>query len=148
VAGLCVDADTGAVYEADSRPGTDPVNLIGKGSSYGIPHPSARYDPPAAVLPQGKDDPGGCAVLGGTLYVTSLAGRELLMTAALTHASSLGKFTALLNGRYGRLRTVVADSAGALWLTTSNRDGHGSPVPADERVLRIVPSGGSGSDAA
>jgi hypothetical protein len=44
------------------------------------------------------------------------------------------------------LRTVVAASDGALWLTTSNKDGHGHPVPADERVLRIIPSGGSGNN--
>jgi len=31
-----------------------------------------------------------------------------------------------------------------LWLTTSNRDGHGRPVADDERVLRIPPPGGGG----
>jgi hypothetical protein len=46
------------------------------------------------------------------------------------------------------LRTVVPDRTGALWLTTSNRDGHGSPVSTDERVLRIVPSGGGGTNNA
>jgi hypothetical protein len=40
---------------------------------------------------------------------------------------------------------VVAAPDGALWLTTSNRDGHGRPIPADERVLRIVPSSGGGN---
>jgi hypothetical protein len=43
------------------------------------------------------------------------------------------------------LLTVVAAPDGALWLTTANRDGHGHPVPADERVLRIMPSGGGSS---
>jgi sugar lactone lactonase YvrE len=51
-----------------------------------------------------------------------------------------------LHNRYGRLRTVVAAPDGALWLTTSNKDGKGKPGPADERVLRIVPSGGGGNN--
>ncbi|HEY4625391.1 MAG TPA: oxidoreductase, partial [Blastococcus sp.] len=44
-----------------------------------------------------------------------------------------------LSGQYGRLRTVVLDPEGALWITTSNRDGVGTPVESDDRVLRILP---------
>jgi hypothetical protein len=35
---------------------------------------------------------------------------------------------------------VVADTDGALWLTTRNRDGHGTPTADDDRVIRILPS--------
>jgi hypothetical protein len=45
----------------------------------------------------------------------------------------------LLGGEYGRLRTVVADIEGALWITTSNRDGVGTPAEGDDKVLRILP---------
>ena len=48
--------------------------------------------------------------------------------------------------KYGRLRTVVAAPDGALWLSTSNRDGQGRPKPVDERILRIVPTGGGGNN--
>ena len=56
-----------------------------------------------------------------------------------------GKVQDVLAGRYGRLRTVVVDGAGALWITTSNRDGKGTPAADDDKVLRIVPptSGGN-----
>jgi hypothetical protein len=58
------------------------------------------------------------------------------------------KFTATLQKRYGRLLSVVADpAAGVLWLTTSNRDGHGRPVADDERVVRIPPPSGATSDS-
>jgi hypothetical protein len=40
------------------------------------------------------------------------------------------------------LLSVVAAPDGALWLTTTNRDGHGAPVADDERVLRIIASSG------
>ena len=62
-----------------------------------------------------------------------------LLTSAGTTVTT-GPFSAGLTKIYGRLRTVVAAADGALWLTTSNRDGHGTPVAADERVLRILAS--------
>jgi glucose/arabinose dehydrogenase len=45
----------------------------------------------------------------------------------------------LLFGRYGRLRTVVEGPGGWLYLLTSNRDDRGSPIKADDRVLRLRP---------
>jgi hypothetical protein len=61
----------------------------------------------------------------------------------------VGTFSVGFNGRYGRLLTVVAAPDGALWLTTTNKDGHGTPAPTDDRVVRVVPtvSGGGGSPA-
>ena len=50
-----------------------------------------------------------------------------------------------VDNRYGRLLTVVADTQGLLWLTTSNKDGLGTPVPSDDRVV-VVPSGSSGGE--
>ncbi len=46
------------------------------------------------------------------------------------------------DGTYGRLRAVVEGPDGALYVTTSNRDGRGDPARADDRILRIVPPAG------
>jgi glucose/arabinose dehydrogenase len=46
----------------------------------------------------------------------------------------------LFKSKYGRLRGVTQGLDGTLYLTTSNRDGRGSPVAADDRVVRVVPS--------
>ena len=40
-------------------------------------------------------------------------------------------------------RTSEGGTDGALWLTTSNKDGAGKPTPQDDRVIRIMPPAGS-----
>ncbi|HET8584083.1 MAG TPA: PQQ-dependent sugar dehydrogenase [Jatrophihabitans sp.] len=132
VDGLCPVPRSTTVYEVEPP---DEVNSLDGGGVYGPGHPAT------ATLPAADRSPGGCAVLGGRLWVTSLDGQSLL-SAPISGAGAIGSFTAALVRKYGRLRTVVAAPDGALWLTTSNRDGHGRPVPADERVIRFVPSGG------
>jgi hypothetical protein len=85
-------------------------------------------------------------VLAGRLWITSLDGQALVSTALGGPGVPPGtnRFVAVLTKRYGRLKTVVAAPDGALWLTTSNRDGHGKPVPADERVIRYLPGASVG----
>ena len=148
VDGLCLDA-AGDVVEVEPGPNNSAteVNILHAGADYGYPSQAAGARAPDARLPDGRTGVGGCAAIGPQLFVTSRDATALL-TAAVTiraGASSIGSFSTVLEGRYGRLLTVVAAPDGALWLTTANRDGHGHPVPADERVLRIMPSGGGSS---
>jgi glucose/arabinose dehydrogenase len=46
----------------------------------------------------------------------------------------------LLEGVFGRLRTVVSGPDGYLYIATNNQDGRGSPQTGDDRVLRLVPA--------
>jgi glucose/arabinose dehydrogenase len=140
VNGLCIDATSDATFETEPRATADPVNVLLPGSNYGWPDSGPQYTSPEILLPHGSRAPGGCAVLDGRLFVTSRDGAALL-SATIGSGARIGNFTASLRGKYGRLLTVVAAGDGALWLTTTNRDGHGKPVAADERVLRIIPSG-------
>jgi glucose/arabinose dehydrogenase len=148
--GLC-PTDTGKTAfqtEAlDTAAAVDPVNLLVAGGSYAWPTTATPDQHPLATLPASSRAPGGCAVLQHVLYTTSLDGHTLLASAIKTSNAgkvSLGTFVPALTNKYGRLRTVVAASDGALWLTTSNLDGHGTPQPHDELVLRIVPSSDGG----
>lgn len=147
IAGLCAQPDTGTMLAVEDAGEGGVVNVLAPGASYGWPASEPGDHPPLAQLPANASAPGGCAVANGVLYVASLDGTELLSASVRVKGNSvgLGKFTAELKGTYGRLKTVVSAPDGALWLTTSNRDGHGKPVPDDERVLRIVPSGGAGN---
>ena len=153
VSGLCSDPDAGSFVEVESRGRAEPGNVyvLDAGEFYGWPTPGSSTQDPITTLPTGQGGPGGCAVLDNQLYVTSLTGKSLLSAPLTASGAGLaaGKFVAALQNKYGRLLTVVADPVnGVLWLTTSNRDGHGRPVASDERVLRIPPpSGGGGGDS-
>jgi hypothetical protein len=148
VDGLCeiprpstlIEVESGAPFNPDE------VNVIGAGQTYGWPAATGLGRAPIATLPPPFDAPGGCAIDGGRLWVTSLNGQALLSTALryVGGQLQLGSFTPVLRAKYGRLKTVVAAPDGALWLTTSNRDGQGHPIPADERVIRYIPSGTGG----
>jgi glucose/arabinose dehydrogenase len=149
-AGLCTDPTSNAEFQTESLGATapaDPVNSLVPGATYGWPTATQTDAQPLANLPETSRSPGGCAVLDHVLYTTSLDGKALLsapIKAAANGKLALGTFTPMLRNKYGRLLTVVAAADGALWLTTSNRDGKGKPVADDERVLRILPSAGGG----
>jgi glucose/arabinose dehydrogenase len=122
----------------------DEVNLIRKGRNYGWPvvegrgsTQGGRFTNPKVTWRTSEASPSGAAILGGDLYVGALAGRRLWRIPL--NGASTGRPTALLSGRYGRLRTVIAAPGGGLWVTTSNRDGRGSPSDGDDRVLLVRP---------
>jgi glucose/arabinose dehydrogenase len=144
VNGLCT-GDAGTVYETEAP---NEVNLLHAGDDYGWPSGGRTAQRPARTLPSAHSGAGGCAVQGGRIFVATSDGKALLAAQISTRAP-VGTFSVGFNGRYGRLLTVVAAPDGALWLTTTNKDGHGTPAPTDDRVVRVVPtvSGGGGSPA-
>jgi hypothetical protein len=125
ISGLCVDQRSGLRVAISG----DRVTVIRAGADLS--------GAATATLPATLAGSGGCALGGGALLVASATGKALAVAQVGTNGS-VSAFTASLAGVYGRLRTVVAGSDGALWLTTRNRDGHGKPVADDDRVLRIT----------
>ncbi|WP_135828139.1 PQQ-dependent sugar dehydrogenase [Halorussus halobius] len=77
----------------------------------------------------------------GDLFVAALAGTHLQRIRFDDDGGVAGQ-ERLLDGRYGRLRTVFTGPRGDLYVTTSNRDGRGedAAAPQDDRVLRIRPA--------
>ncbi|HEV2770972.1 MAG TPA: PQQ-dependent sugar dehydrogenase [Solirubrobacteraceae bacterium] len=132
----------------DGPSGDDEVNAPRRGSNHGWPRVRGRrhgrFAAPVRVYRRTLA-PSGLAFVKrsgstwtGDLMVAALKGRQLRRLEL--DGRRVVRDTPLLAGRYGRLRAVVEAPDGALWVTTSNRDGYGSPVSrADDRILRIAP---------
>jgi glucose/arabinose dehydrogenase len=122
----------------------DEVNLIRPGGNYGWPEvegdgdtAGGRFTNPVVTWSTGEASPSGAAFAGGALYVGALRGERLWRVPL--DGTRAGRPEARLDGRFGRLRTVVVAPDGALWVTTSNRDGRGTPSEGDDRILRVPP---------
>jgi glucose/arabinose dehydrogenase len=124
---------------------TDEVNLIRPGRNYGWPTVEGKGDtrggkftnPIVTWTPTSSSSPSGDAIVGRALYVAALQCGCLWKIPL--HGTRAGKPSKLLAGRYGRLRTVVRAPDGSLWVSTSNRDGRGSPRKGDDRIVRVRP---------
>ncbi|SEL78229.1 Glucose/arabinose dehydrogenase, beta-propeller fold [Blastococcus sp. DSM 46786] len=132
VTALCQDGER--LYATDeAREGPDEVDIV-------------QEDGPGVALltvPAEEGGLGGCAVANGTVFLGALDGQRVhVITLDQNGVPVDGAVDEVLGGRYGRLRTVVLDAEGALWVTTSNHDGFGSPAEDDDKVLRIRPPGG------
>ena len=143
VQGLAWDAQ-GRLYATEFGQNTwDEVNLIVAGGNYGWPTVEGRAgDPrfrdPLITWTPAEASPSGATIAGDQLFVAALRGNRL-WNVPLTGTGSVGTPTAELVGTYGRLRTVEYGPDGWLWVTTSNRDGRGTPAGSDDRILRFPP---------
>ena len=142
VQGLAWDED-GRLYATEfGADALDEVNLIEPGANYGWPEVEGpgggdEYTDPLVTWTPSEASPSGAAVAGGALWVAALRG-ERLWRIPLDGEGGLGDPESHFDGDHGRLRTVVTEPGGeALWLTTSNLDGRGSPEDGDDRVLRV-----------
>jgi glucose/arabinose dehydrogenase len=142
VQGLAWDS-AGRLYASEfGQNRFDEVNLIQAGHNYGWPvvegagH-DARFTEPLVTWPTDQASPSGIAILGDQLFVAALHGARL-WRLPLSGSGGVGTPVPLLQGGYGRLRTVAAAPDGSLWVMTSNRDGRGTPAAEDDRILRLT----------
>jgi glucose/arabinose dehydrogenase len=120
----------------------DELNLVRRGTNYGWPAVEGRgHDPayrnPVLVWRTSEASPSGLAFDAGHLWMGSLRGERLWRITV--HGTEVSDPEDFFVGRFGRMRTVVTAPDGNLWVTTSNRDGRGTPAPADDRILEIRP---------
>jgi glucose/arabinose dehydrogenase len=119
--------------------GDGELNAVTQGSDHGWPEQRPDSVDPTVQFPAGQAGLGGCAVAGSTVLLGSLAGERVHVAEFDGNGRLQGAPESVLDGEYGRLRTLVLDADGGLWITTSNRDGAGTPAEDDDKVLRIVP---------
>jgi hypothetical protein len=120
----------------DATDGPDELNSLVAGGDYGD-GPNAVE--PVAEIAGEEGGLGGCAVAGSTVFLAALDGERVHVLTLDGSGAVTGDPDELLGGEYGRLRSAVLDAEGGLWLTTSNKDGVGTPGEDDDKVLRILP---------
>ncbi|MFZ2682046.1 MAG: PQQ-dependent sugar dehydrogenase [Patescibacteria group bacterium] len=149
VQGLAWD-ESGNLWEVEHGPtgaesGYDEVNLVQSGGNYGWP--LVKGDQQRAGLtgpklnsgPNQQDTwaPAGLAYADGKLYYTGLYGSQLyVVTLAGEHIQRVDDY---FEDVYGRLRAATIGPDGMLYISTSNRDGRGSPASTHDLVLKIAP---------
>jgi glucose/arabinose dehydrogenase len=145
VPALCASG-TGTMFATDDAAGgTDELDAVAEGGDYGWPdRPPGSVDP-VVTYPDAEGGPAGCTAAGSTVFLGTLEGRKISIVTVDEQGHRTGDPKDFLAGQYGRLRTVVLDPQGGLWITTSNRDGLGTPATDDDKVLRIVPPTSAGN---
>lgn len=132
--------------------GNDELNLIVKGANYGWPIIEGSLTRPDMVTPvlffNPAIAPSGLSFYTSTripqfvrnIFFATLRGMHLhrvVLSAANPQVPMAEE--RLFEERFGRLRDVITGPDGALYFSTSNRDGRNTPVASDDRIARIVP---------
>ena len=157
VEGLAWD-EGGRLYASEfGQDAFDEVNLVRPGENYGWPEfegdggeeaEAAGFVNPVTTWPTSEASPSGAEVLKdgaipqweGDLFVAALRGQRLWRLELGPDGRVVGR-DELLRFEVGRIRNVMQAPDGSLWVTTSNRDGRGSPAPQDDRIIRLAPEG-------
>lgn len=149
VQGLAWDA-SGQLYATEfGQDRFDEVNRIVPGGNYGWPEVEGvggepAYIDPISTWPTSEASPSGATFLvngaipqwEGNFFMAGLRGQRL-WRLVLDPDGNVTEREELLRGQAGRLRHVTQAPDGSLWILTSNRDGRGSPVPDDDRIIRL-----------
>ena len=143
---------TGALWASEhGNSGNDEVNVIDPGVNYGWPRiegsqtmpgmraPIVSYSP--SIAPSGASFYRGSRfpAFANDLFVASLRGVHILRLRVDASPRVIAQ-ERLLNDRFGRIRDVIVGPDGLIYFCTSNRDGRGNPVAADDRIARLVPA--------
>ena len=155
VQGLAWDAG-GQLFASEFGQDTwDEANRIEAGENYGWPEVEGEggtdrgFVDPITVWPTSEASPSGAEILvngaipqwEGDLFVTALRG-ESLWRLELDGRGNVTDRQRLLQGEVGRVRDVAQAPDGSLWVSTSNRDGRGTPDENDDRIFRLAPAEG------
>lgn len=140
--GLAWDSE-GRLWATEHGPSNlDELNLIEPGKNYGWPTVRGSEERSGMVTPvinSGPDKtwaPAGAAFWQGSIYFGGLRGQTLFQAVIDQSPVSIKEH---FKNEFGRIREVLVGPDNMLYITTSNRDGRGTPNPSDDRIIKINP---------
>ena len=156
--GLAWQPGGGLMFQTEHGPsgfenrgsGADEVNIVERGKNYGWPTIYGKMTAPGLVTPLLEYTP-SCAPASAMFY-TGAAFPDLkgnfffgcLRGARIVRVVLNGRTVVsqdnLLVDRVGRVREMAQGPDGYIYFSTSNRDGRGTPLDSDDRIMRMVPT--------
>ena len=121
----------------------DEINLIKPNNNYGWPEvqkcfsEDPRFTNPILCSGEETYAPSGIAAFNDSFVFAGLKGNLLEMVEV--GGGKVGGRETIIKDTYGRLRAVITDKEGNIYVSTSNRDGRGNPTSEDDRILKITP---------
>ena len=148
--GIDWDPVSGLLWETEHGPsgfdggtGGDEVNIVERGENYGWPVIHHRQTKAGMVAPLLEYSPACAPASGafwrGDFYFGCLRGEHLHRVVIDPKDRRKVLREEKLFTDLGRIRDVTAGPDGALYFSTSNRDGRGSPASTDDRIFRVSP---------
>jgi glucose/arabinose dehydrogenase len=154
--GIDFQPSTNLMFETEHGPsgfdgpgGGDEVNIVERGKNYGWPvvhhqdsragmeSPLLEYTPACAPASGAFYRGSALKQFTGNFFFGCLRGEGL--QRVVLDGRRVVTQERLLEHRLGRIRDVTEGPDGALYFSTSNRDGRGSPARDDDRIMRLVP---------
>lgn len=141
----------GQLWEVEhGQSATDELNVILQDKNYGWPTIHGDQKQSGMIPPRlhsGSDTwaPGGLAFYNNSLFFAGLRGQALYQVKLPDPNVRYMKqpnLTAVehFKNEIGRIRDVIVGPDNMLYITTSNRDGRGSPKNEDDKIIRVNPS--------
>jgi glucose/arabinose dehydrogenase len=156
IQGFAWQPSTGSLFVTEHGPngfdgpeGGDEINMIRSGGNYGWPSVSysgsQQETIPAVIDFSATLEPGGCIFytadlmpdFKGCFLFTCLRGARLV-SVRIKNGKPV-EMESFLRGFLGRIRAVAQSPDGAIYFSTSNRDGRGLPRALDDKIYRILP---------
>lgn len=135
----------------DGPGGGDEVNIITKGSNYGWPlvsHSGSKEGMVSPLLVFTPAEAPGSAMFyksgvipqfKNNFFFGCLRGRGIIRVVVdETNPEKVLSYEKFKGIDFGRIREVAEGPDGAIYFSTSNKDGRGNPASGDDRIMRIV----------
>ncbi|MEG1131996.1 MAG: PQQ-dependent sugar dehydrogenase [Romboutsia sp.] len=129
----------------------DEINIIKPGGNYGWPLVQGDEDSKEIIVQKPLIHsnevtwaPSGITFVNKgpwqeKLLVATLRGQQLLTISLNGKGTIVKDVESWFENEYGRLREVIQDKDGSIYLATSNRDGRGNPDISDDKIIRLIP---------